>query len=252
MLTGDYRTAFVTGATSGIGAAVAARLLDLGLQVHVAGRREDRLAKLATKTGCTAHRLDVRDTQAVYALLESLEVDVLINNAGLGRGFQAIFAVPPEDIDTTIQTNVNAAIHVLRAVLPGMTQRKRGHVVNIGSVAGLYPIKSSVYGASKGAVHLLSQNLRVELQGTGVRVTEICPARVRTEFFDVAIDDPETRKSIKETGIQELSAGDIADAIMYAVEAPAHVNINLIEIQPTEQTFGGTRFVPREKPDPPG
>ena len=137
-----------------------------------------------------------------------------------------------------------AATHVLRAVLPSMVARKRGHVVNISSVAGLYPIKSSVYGASKGAVHLLSQNLRLELQGSGVRVTEICPGRVATEFFDVAIDDAALRAKVKDTGIEELTAEDIAGAIMFALDAPWRVNVNLIELQPTEQTFGGFSLNP--------
>ena len=108
----------------------------------------------------------------------------------------------------------------------------------------LYPIKSSIYGATKGAVHLMSQNLRLELQGSGVRVTEICPARVRTEFFDAAIDDPDRRKQIQETGIHELTAEDIADAILYALDTPWHVNVNLMEIHPTEQAYGGLRFDP--------
>jgi 3-hydroxy acid dehydrogenase/malonic semialdehyde reductase len=188
--------------------------------------------------------LDVRDTARLHAEIGTIEADILINNAGLGRGFSEIFRVDPEDIDATIDTNVRAALHVVRAVLPGMVQRKRGHVVNIGSVAGLYPIKSSVYGASKGAVHLLSQNLRVELAGSGVRVTEICPGRVSTEFFDVAIDDPVARDKFTDTGIHALTARDIADAIIYALDAPAHVNVNLIELQPTEQIFGGMKFAP--------
>ena len=127
-----------------------------------------------------------------------------------------------------------------------MIQRRRGHIVNISSTAALYPISSSLYGASKGAVHLLSQNLRLELAATGVRVTEICPGRVRTEFFDAAIDDREIRDRIKETGIHELQPEDVADAVVYALEAPRRVNVNLIELQPVEQHFGGMRFVPVE------
>jgi NADP-dependent 3-hydroxy acid dehydrogenase YdfG len=182
----DYKTALVTGASSGIGAAAVRALAARGLTVHAAARRAERLAALAAETGCSPLVLDVRDTEALYAALGGLEVDILINNAGLGRGFEALFRVAPEDIDTTLKTNVLAAVHAVRATLPGMVERKRGHIVNIGSIAGLYPIKSSLYGASKGAVHLLSQDLRVELQGSGVRVTEICPGRVETEFFEVA------------------------------------------------------------------
>lgn len=244
MALSDYKAALVTGASSGIGAATVRALAGRGLAVHAAARRSDRLEALAAETGCAIHRLDLRDRAALYDLLGGLEVDVVINNAGVGRGFDPLFRAAPDDIDATIGTNVQAAIHLLRAVLPGMTERKRGHVVNIGSVAGLYPIKSSIYGASKGAVHLLSENLRLELQGSGVRVTEICPARVATEFFDAAIDDPEKRAKAKDTGIRELQPEDIAAAILYALEAPWHVNVNLIELQPTEQTFGGFNFTP--------
>ena len=240
----DYQTALVTGASSGIGTAVVRRLADRGLEVHAAARRKERLDELAQATGCVTHVLDVRETGRLYEAFESLPIDVLVNNAGLGRGFQELFAAPPKDIDTTVDTNVRAAIHVLRAVLPGMVERKCGHVVNIGSVAGLYPVKSSIYGATKGAIHLLCENLRLELQGSGVRVTEICPARVRTEFFDAAIDDPTKRDAIKETGINELTPDDIADAIIYAIDAPWRVNVNLIEIHPTEQVIGGVHFAP--------
>lgn len=242
----DYRTAFVTGASSGIGAAVVKALTQREVVVHAAARRKERLDTLAAETGCTAHVLDVRDTAALYATVAALDIDILINNAGLGRGFEELFKAAPEDIDTTLETNVLAATHLLRAVLPGMVERKRGHVVNISSTSALYPIKSSVYGASKGALHLLSQNLRLELQGSGVRVTEICPGRVNTEFFDTAIDDPEARRQITDTKINELQADDIADAIMFALDAPWRVNISLLEIVPTEQTYGGGHFAPAD------
>ena len=244
MALADYKTALVTGASRGIGAATVTALRRQGLTVHALARRKERLDELAAATGCTTHVLDLRDSNALYGLLGDLEADILINNAGLGRGFEPLFKAAPEDIDTTLGTNVLAATHVLRAVLPSMVARKRGHVVNISSVAGLYPIKSSVYGASKGAVHLLSQNLRLELQGSGVRVTEICPGRVATEFFDVAIDDAALRAKVKDTGIEELTAEDIAGAIMFALDAPWRVNVNLIELQPTEQTFGGFSLNP--------
>jgi NADP-dependent 3-hydroxy acid dehydrogenase YdfG len=109
-------------------------------------------------------------------------------------------------------------------------------------MAGLYPLPAASYGATKGAIHRLSTNLRLELRGTGVRVTEICPGRVRTEFYDVAISDPERRAAAKDSGIDEVTAADVADAIAYAVGVPTHVNINRIELQPTAQTYGGSQF----------
>lgn len=245
----DYSTALVTGASSGIGAAVVKALTARDLQVHAVARRKERLDSLATATGCTTHVLDLCDTGALYDVLGGIEADILVNNAGLGRGFEGLVHVGRQDIDRTFDINVTAATHVLRAVVPGMVARRRGHVVNISSVAGLYPIKSSIYGASKGAVHLLSQNLRIELQGSGVRMTEICPGRVRTEFFDVAIDDPAEREKIKETGVNELHAEDIAHAIVFALDTPWRVNMGLIEITPTEQSFGGMQVVPGPQSD---
>ncbi|AWT60881.1 MAG: NADP-dependent 3-hydroxy acid dehydrogenase YdfG [Candidatus Moanabacter tarae] len=244
MALGEYSTALVTGASSGIGEATVRSLSHRGLTVHAVARRQPRLVKLAKDTGCCAHVLDLRDTDRLYQELSQLEVDVLINNAGLGRGFERLFEANPHDIDATLQTNVIAAFHVLRALLPGMVARKYGHIFNISSTGALYPIGSSVYGASKGAIHRLSQNLRLELKGTGVRMTEICPGRTRTEFFEVAIDDPTTRKKIKDSGISDLQPDDIANAIIYALDAPPRVNVNLIELQPTEQVFGGMSFHP--------
>ena len=123
-----------------------------------------------------------------------------------------------------------------------MIERRSGHVVNVGSMAGHYPLASAVYGASKAAVHRFSTNLRMELQGTGVRVTEIAPGRVATEFYDVAITDPAAREGTKNSGVDEITADELADAVYYALSVPRHVNINRIELQPTEQTYGGMQF----------
>ncbi len=240
----DYGSALVTGASSGIGAAVVRRLCARGLTVHAMARRQRRLDALAEETGCLSHVLDVRDTPRLSQVISGLDAYIVVNNAGLGRGFGKLHEARAEDIDTTIDTNVRAAIHILRVSLPGMLSRDRGHIVNMSSVAGLYPIASPVYGASKSAVHQLSQNLRLELAGSRVRLTEICPGRVSTEFFDAAIDDPDKRAAIKETGINELTADDIADAVVYALDAPWRVNVSLIELQPTEQVFGGMNLTP--------
>ncbi len=239
----DYKTALVTGASSGIGAATVAQLCQRGIEVHAVARRGEKLAALAEKTGCHAHTLDVCDTDAVYAMLSDLEIDILINNAGLGRGFDNLVHASREDIERTIDTNVTALLHVTRAIAPGMVKRKRGHIVQISSIAALYPLLSALYGASKGAVHLLSQNLRMELKGTGVRHTEICPGRVKTDFFATAIDGKERQQSMIE-GFELLEAGDIADAIVYALDTPWRVNISMLEITPTEQAPGGIVIEP--------
>lgn len=245
MTNNDYKTALVTGASAGIGQAAVRALSEAGFQVTAAARRADRLEALAGETGAVPLVLDLRDTNALYTALSPLEVDVLVNNAGLGRGMADFLKAERDDIDITIDTNVSAFLHTLRAVLPGMRERKRGHAVCIGSVAGLYPLRSPIYGASKGAVRLASQNLRVDLAGSGVRVTEICPGRVVTEFVAGAAGEEAARQTYGT--IEDLQPEDIADAIMYAINAPWRVNVSTIEIVPTEQWFGGVRMAPMER-----
>lgn len=244
MALNDYKTALVTGASSGIGRATAEALAGRGLEVHAVARREDRLAELAKTSGVIPHAVDLRDTGAIYDAFGGMAVDVLVNNAGTARGFGGICTASPEDIDTTVDTNLAAVCHLLRAVLPGMVERKHGHVVNIGSVAGLYPTISALYAGTKGAIHMLGPNLRLELKGSGVRVTEICPGRVDSEIFDAAFDDPAESARVKDTGIEEVRPEDVADAIVYALDTPWRVNISMIEIVPNEQAFGGTHLAP--------
>ena len=247
MAGGALQSALVTGASSGIGAACVRVLREAGLEVWALARRADRLEALAAETGCTPVVADMQDGAALEAALAGISPDVLVNNAGLGAGITGLATASREDLERTIGTNVTALLDITRLVLPGMTARGRGHIVNIGSVAGLYPINSVVYGGSKGAVHLISQNLRLELKGTGIRVTEICPGRVATEFMSVAV--PEGAAFPAKTPITEMTAEDIAAAVAYAVAAPPHVNVSTIELQPTEQTFGGLTFDPLDWDD---
>ena len=238
------RVAFITGASSGIGAATAEALVAEGFVVHAAARRQERLSALAESCGATPWRLDVCDAGEVERVVGEIgQIDVLVNNAGLGRGWGSLAEATYADIERTVSTNVTAALHVVQQVLPGMIERGDGHIVNLGSMAGLYPLGAALYGATKGAMHRLSTNLRLELQGTGVRVTEICPGRIETEFYDVAIDDEHERARIKSAGGTGVTAAECADTIRYAVSAPRHVNINRIELQPVEQTYGGSQFV---------
>ena len=238
----QYNIALVSGASSGIGAATVKELTARGLEVYAIARRADRLDALAHETGCKPLVMDLRDHEQVYETLPDLNADILINNAGIGRGFTGFLDATAEDIETTLGTNVQAAMHVLRAVVPGMVERKRGHIVNLGSVAGLYPINSAIYGGSKGAMHLISQNLRIELLGKGIRVTEVCPGRVATEFFDAAPDDQALAERVKDTGVDVLESEDVVAAIMFALDAPARANISTIELTPTNQVFGGGAF----------
>ena len=234
----DYKTALVTGASSGVGAACTRVLAGAGLRVIAAARRKDRLEQLAAETGCEPLVLDLKDTDAIYAELGNLDVDVLINNAGLGRGYEGFLKCTAAEIDEMVDLNVSAAIHVVHAVLGGMADRKRGHLVHISSIAGLYPLGFPIYGGTKGAIHLFSQHMRMELSGTGVRQTEICPGRIATEFFETAFKTEEERKAFM-AGFEALKAEDVAEAVLYTLGTPKHVNVSLIEMTPTQQAPGG-------------
>ena len=240
MLSNKYKTALVTGASSGIGEAVVRLLSKKGYKVTALARRKSKLIKLKKETSCEAVIMDIRNTKEIEKL-KKIKFDIFINNAGLGRGFEKIYKTKAVDIATTIDTNVQAFLQLLRCIVPSMVKRKKGHIINIGSIAGLYPLSSSVYGGSKGAVHLINQNLRLELSGTGIRCTEINPGRVDTEFFDVAFDDKKDAMNMKK-GLNMLKASDIADSILFAIECPAHVNVSAIEITPTEQAPGGVKI----------
>lgn len=235
-------TALVTGASSGIGEATVRALRAKGVQVIAAARRIDRLDVLAADTGCIPLELDVRDRDAVSAIEHDHDIDILINNAGLGRAMGSLATADVSDIERTIDTNVTSLIHLTRAVLPGMIERKRGHIVNMSSTAAVHAGPTALYGASKAAVHKFCRDLRNELSGSGVRVSEINPGRVSTEFYEVAIDDEERRAKAQDTGITVLHPDDVAASIIHMVDAPWHVNISQLEIVPQEQIYGGYHF----------
>jgi NADP-dependent 3-hydroxy acid dehydrogenase YdfG len=246
----DYRTALVTGASSGIGAAVVRRFRQEGLEVHAVARSGDALAALAAETGCIAHAIDVRDRDAIARLLASLQVDILVNNAGVDRPRKFLEA-EAGDIDLLVDVNLRAVLHLCRLVVPGMVARDRGHVVNISSIAAAYNFGgNSTYHATKAAVSMLSSQLRIDAFGKRVRVTEICPGRIATDIFaHVHGDTPETRARFLD-GFELPEAKDVADAIAFAIAAPVAVNIGHIEITPTLQVPGGLSTA--RPPSPPG
>lgn len=235
----DYKTALVTGASSGIGAAVVERFCREGLQVHALARSGDKLDELAARTGCIPHAIDVTDLEAVTALTRSVAFDVLVNNAGVDRP-GSILKADAEGIDLLVDVNLRAVLHLCRLVVPGMVARDRGHVVNISSIAAAYNFGgNSTYHATKAAVSMLSSQLRIDCFGKRVRVTEICPGRVSTDIFaHVHGDSEETRKRFVE-GFELPEAVDIANAIAFALAAPIAVNIGQMEITPTLQVPGG-------------
>ena len=235
----DYKTALVTGASSGIGAAVVERLRAEGLQVHALARNAKALGALAERTGCIAHAIDVTDLAGITRLAQEVQFDVLVNSAGVDRP-GSILKADAEGIDLLIDVNLRAVLHLCRLIVPGMVARDRGHVVNISSIAGAYNFGgNSTYHATKAAVSMLSRQLRIDAYGKRVRVTEICPGRVATDIFaHVHGDSKETYAKYVE-GFELPQASDIADAIAFAIAAPISMNVGHMEITPTLQVPGG-------------
>ncbi|MFU2488582.1 bifunctional NADP-dependent 3-hydroxy acid dehydrogenase/3-hydroxypropionate dehydrogenase YdfG [Thauera sp. WH-1] len=239
---------FVTGASAGFGAAIARSFVKGGHRVVATARRKDRLDALAAELGdaLLALELDVRDRDAVAAVPTLLpadfaEVDVLVNNAGLALGLQPAHKAALEDWQTMIDTNCTGLVQVTRALLPGMVERNRGHVFNMGSVAGRWPYAGgNVYGATKAFVRQFSLNLRADLLGTAIRVTDIEPGLCGgTEFSNVRFHGDDDKAAKVYADVQPLTAEDIADSVYWIATRPAHVNINTIELMPVAQSFAG-------------
>ena len=246
----DYQTAVVTGASTGMGAAIAERLAKRGLTVHALARNEERLADLAGRTGAVPHVVDISDTAQLGAAVGGLEVDVLVNCAGVSRPGNILDSAEG-DIDELIDVNLRGLLQLTRLVLPGMVERDRGHIVNVSSIAGLYNFYGhTVYHATKAAVHQISRQLRNDTVGKRIRVTEICPGRVETEIFGRNMGgSPEAMEEAWQTyyeGYESLTTEDITDTVDYAIQTPRHVNLGLIEIMPTFQVPGGLTFDRRE------
>jgi NADP-dependent 3-hydroxy acid dehydrogenase YdfG len=237
----------VTGASSGIGAATALAFAAEGARLLLAARRASKLAEVASRTlergAASVHSidLDVRHHHAVQTAIDDLppewaEIDVLINNAGLSRGLEKLYTGKTEDWDEMIDTNVKGLLYVSRAVIPGMVVRGRGHIVNLGSTAGDLPYPNgAVYCGSKAAVHAINDGLRQDLLGTPVRVTSVDPGTVETDFSLVRFRGDAGRAAKVYQGLTPLSAEDVADAIVWAVSRPDHVNIARITLTSVHQ-----------------
>jgi 3-hydroxy acid dehydrogenase/malonic semialdehyde reductase len=240
-------TILVTGATAGFGAAMARRFVRDGHRVIAAARRADRLAALHEELGepLLPLALDVTDADAITALPGSLPaewqaVDVLVNNAGLALGLDPAFKAEIADWDRMVAVNVSGLMRMTRALLPGMVQRNRGHIINLSSTAAVYPYPGGhVYGASKAFVTQFSLNLRADLVGLSVRVTDLEPGLVGgTEFSVNRFGGDKARADAVYAGTVPLTADDIAEAAAWVVSLPPHVNINRMEIMPTCQAPG--------------
>ena len=241
------RTVFITGASSGIGEATARAFAEEGYRLVITGRRHERLKllkrELEADYGCEILVLsfDVRDRFQAEAAISSMpdefsEIDILVNNAGLASGFERVDEGDPLDWDSMVDTNIKGLLYVTRIIAGKMIQRGAGHVVNIGSIAGTQPYANGgVYCATKHAVHALSQAMRIDFLGAGLKVTEIRPGMVETEFSIVRFHgDKEAADNVYD-GVTPLTGDDIADAVLWAVEQPSHVNIDEIVITPRQQ-----------------
>ncbi|WP_411887662.1 SDR family oxidoreductase [Hydrocarboniphaga effusa] len=240
----------VTGASAGFGSAIARRFAEDGARVVLAARRLDRIEALAAEIGERAHaiELDVRNRAAVEFEIANLPadfagIDVLVNNAGLALGLEPAHEASLDDWETMVDTNVKGLMTVTRAVLPGMVERGRGHVVNIGSIAGEWPYPGgNVYGATKAFVRQFSLNLKADLAGTPVRVSNVEPGLCGgTEFSNVRFHGDDAKAENVYANTTPLTADDIADVVHWIATRPAHVNINTISLMPVVQAFAGMK-----------
>ncbi|MBD2609023.1 SDR family oxidoreductase [Scytonema hofmannii FACHB-248] len=240
----------ITGASSGIGAACARIFAPTGAKLILAARRQERLLSLAAElverfdeTSPQIHllQLDVRDRSAVELAISNLpaewsDIDILINNAGLSRGLDKLHEGDTQDWDEMIDTNIKGLLYLTRYIVPGMVKRDRGHVVNIGSIAGhqTYP-KGNVYCGTKAAVKAISEGLKQDLLGTPIRVTSVDPGMVETEFSQVRFHGDSDRGKLVYQGVIPLTPDDVAEVIFFCVTRPTHVNINEVILMPVDQ-----------------
>ena len=242
-------TILITGGTSGIGLAFAERFFAEGNTVIICGRRADRLATIAEKNeGMITRVCDIANATDRVALRDWVvqhypTINVLINNAGLALGLDPAHQADLDEWDRMIDTNIKGLINMTKFILPGMISRSKGHIFNVGSVAGTYPYPGgNVYGASKAFVHEYTSDLRLSLADTPLRVTSIEPGMVSgTEFSNVRLGDDDRASKVYE-GIHAMSADDIAESIYWAATLPPHVNINRLELMPVQQSFGSPAF----------
>jgi len=239
-------TILITGATAGFGQSTALRFARAGWRVVATGRRLERLESLKDELGDSCHilELDIRDRDRVMRTLGNLPrpfdcVDVLVNNAGLALGLEPAHDTDLENWEVMVDTNVKGLLYATRAVLPGMVSRNHGHVVNIGSIAATTPYPGgNVYGATKAFVHQFSRNLRADLLGTAVRVTNVEPGLAETEFAIVRFKGDAERAKAFYKGADPLTGDDIAEIVFWVATLPPHVNVNLMEIMPVSQAWG--------------
>ena len=236
-MTGERGLAVVTGASAGIGRATVERLTREGFDVIAGARRIERLEELASATGCEVRALDVTDASSVNAFVEGIDrLNVLVNNAGLASGLGPVAEMQDDRAELMFQTNVMGVLRMTRALLPALEASGRGHIVNIGSTAGrdAYP-GGAGYIATKFALRAITRTMRLELLGKPVRVSEIAPGLVETEFSIVRFDGDVQKAKTPYEGLDPLVAEDIADCVAWVVTRPPHVNVDEVVVRPLAQ-----------------
>lgn len=243
-----YKKALITGAADGIGLSILKKLIKYNIKIIAVDKNIQKLKKISNSyKNIKTISLDLTDTDELYKKLSKIKTDILINNAGIGRGVGGLLSSDKEDIKISSKLNVEAHLHVLKAIVPNMLKQRKGHIILMGSLAGLYPVNSAIYGGQKGAVHRIAQSLRVELSGSRIKLTEICPGRTNTNFANVAFDNKKTAKKFM-SGFTLLEPEDISDAVIFTLSTRWRSNISLIEISGTEQSPGGVPIYPVKDP----
>lgn len=241
------KTILITGATSGFGKASAELFGSNGWKLVLTGRRQDRLQELQEQLGKTKVHIaafDVRNRQQVEAMIKDIpeefgNIDILLNNAGLALGLGPAHETDLDEWDNMVDTNIKGLLYMTRLILPAMVARKTGHIINLGSIAGSWPYPGgNTYGATKAFVQQFSRNLRADLAGTGIRVTNIEPGLAESEFSIVRFGGDAKKAAKVYEGTEPLTPADIAEIIYWTASRPAHVNINTVEVMPVCQSWG--------------
>ena len=242
-----YKTALITGAANGIGSSILKKLSDYKLKIYALDKDKRKLKTICNKTGAFPLNIDITNIDLLYSKLSKLDVDILINNAGIGNGIEGLLKSSKADILKSTRVNYESILHILKILVPKMVKKRNGHIFLIGSIAGLYPTDSAIYSSQKTAIHKIAQSLRIELSGSRVKLTEITPGRTKTSFANKIFSSNKKKKEFTNS-FQVLDPEDISNALLFALNTKWKTNISLIEILPTEQSPGGIPIIPVKDP----
>lgn len=242
-----YKTALITGAASGIGLSILKKLSKNNLKIYALDKNKKKLIKICKETNSIPIHLDLSDVDLLYSKLSKLNVDILVSNAGIGNGIMGLLKSSKKDISNSTKINLESVLHLLKILVPKMVKKRNGHIFLIGSIAGLYPTDSVIYSSQKTAIHKIAQSLRIELSGSRVKVTEICPGRTKTSFGNKIFSNKKLQKNFMNS-FQVLDPEDISNAVYFSLNTKWKTNISLIEILPTEQSPGGIPIFPVKDP----